>query len=193
MKKSFVTACAIFILGCSGPSHKDPHVMISTAYGDIEVELAAGKAPKTTTAFLSYVDSGFYTNSSFYRVLFTEGLSAAGNIGLIQGGIYGTNENKHPNVAGVPHETTQQSGLSHTNGTISLARTTAGTGNTEFFICIGDQSQFDFGNRAGGDTLGFAAFGKVVKGMSVVRKIQAQKSNNETFEPRITINKIARL
>jgi peptidyl-prolyl cis-trans isomerase A (cyclophilin A) len=186
----FVTA---FLLGCGQSSSRHPQIIIYTSAGDIKAELYPEKAPKTVAAFLSYVDSGFYTNSSFYRVVLAEGISSANNAGLIQGGIWQTNERQHPNVPGIPHESTKETGLSHTNGTLSLARTAPGTANTEFFICIGDQTQFDFGKGSTADTLGFAAFGKVLKGMSVVRAIQQEKKNGESLVQQVLITKIERL
>ena len=186
------SAIVLIMLGCNQPSNKNPHITIYTDSGEIEAELYPDKAPKTVAAFLSYVDSGYYTNSSFYRVVLAEGLSSSSNIGIIQGGIWQTNEPQHPNVPGIPHEPTKQTGLSHTSGTLSLARTTPGTASTEFFICIGDQTQFDEGNGSPADGLGFAAFGKVLKGMSVVRTIQQEKKNGESFERKILIKKIER-
>jgi peptidyl-prolyl cis-trans isomerase A (cyclophilin A) len=192
--KRFLFIISLFVmLGCSQSADKNPHILISTAEGEIEAELFPDKAPKTVAAFLSYVDSGFYTNSSFYRVVLAEGLSSSANTGLIQGGIWQTNESQHPNVPGIPHESTKQTGLSHTNGTLSLARTAPGTASTEFFICIGDQTQFDYGKGSSTDTLGFAAFGKVVKGMPVVRAIQQENKHGESFDQKIVIKSIKRL
>ncbi len=193
MKKLCVFLCSVIALGCNQPALTNPHVLIVTAFGDIEMELFPDKAPKTVAAFLSYVDSGFYKNSSFYRVVMLEGMSTEGNVGLIQGGIWQTNDKQYPAVPGIEHESTKQTGLSHTSGTVSLARTTAGSANTEFFICIGDQSQFDYGNNNQGDTLGFAAFGNVSKGMSVVRKIQQERRTDQSFIKKIVINEIRRL
>jgi len=184
---------ATILFSCNQLQYKNPHVLIVTAFGDIEVELFPEKAPKTVAAFLSYIDSGFYNNSSFYRVVMLEGLSSADNVGLIQGGIWQTNDQQHPAVPGIVHESTRQTGLSHTSGTISLARTTPGSANTEFFICIGDQTQFDAGNGSAGDTLGFAAFGSVFKGMTIVRKIQEERNHDQHFDKKIVINKIERL
>ncbi|MDO9375675.1 MAG: peptidylprolyl isomerase [Ferruginibacter sp.] len=183
--------CLLF-LGCSPPGGSNPQLLINTNYGEIEVEVYPAKAPKTVAAFLSYVDSGFYTNTSFYRVVLAEGMSTAANVGLIQGGIWQTNDKQHPNVPGILHESTKQTGLSHTTGTLSLARTTPGTANTEFFICIGDQTQFDAGNSNPRDGEGFAAFGKVIKGMQVVRTIQQQKKDGESFTQKIIIREIRR-
>ena len=193
MKRFLFTISLFVMLGCSQSADKNPHILISTAEGEIEAELFPDKAPKTVAAFLSYVDSGFYTNSSFYRVVLAEGLSSSANTGLIQGGIWQTNEAQHPNVPGIPHESTKQTGLSHTNGTLSLARTAPGTASTEFFICIGDQTQFDYGMGSSTDTLGFAAFGKVVRGMPVVRAIQQENKHGESFDQKIVIKSIKRL
>lgn len=193
MNKLVFIFFAAILLGCNQGNQQNPQVRIITSIGDIEVELFPKQAPKTAAAFLSYVDSGFYKNSSFYRVVMAEGFSADDNAGLIQGGIWQTNESAHPSIPGIAHESTKESGLSHTSGTISLARTTPGSANTEFFICIGDQTQFDFGNTAGGDSLGFAAFGRVSKGMTIVRKIQREKRNEQQFEPRIVIQNIERM
>ena len=111
------------------------------------------------------------------------------NTGIIQGGTWPAKKE----VPGVEHEATSQTGLSHTNGMISLARTGVGTATTEFFICLGDQRQFDAGGGGGNDSLGFAAFGKVLKGMDIVRKIQANESIGDHFKEKITINAIRQL
>ena len=193
MAKYIFLLFAVVLFSCNHAKYKNPHVLIKTTYGNIEVELYPGKAPKTVTAFLSYVNDGLYTNSSFYRVLSNENVPQENNTGLIQGGIFKTNANKLAQIPGIPHEPTNQTGLSHTIGTISLARTTPGTASTEFFICVGDQLQFDSGPAAGGDGQGFAAFGKVVDGMDVVRKIQNAPSSGEYFNTGIKINTIEKL
>jgi peptidyl-prolyl cis-trans isomerase A (cyclophilin A) len=192
MNKLRFAIIALVLISC-GTSYKNPHVKIYTNLGDIEVELFPDKAPKTVAAFLSYVDSGYYKDGAFYRVIMEEGPTNATNTGLIQGGIWQTNDKQHPAIPGIEHESTRQTGLSHTSGTISLARTTLGSASTEFFICIGNQTQFDEGHDTPEDGKGFAAFGKVVEGMSVVREIQRQRSSNEHFDKNITIYKMARL
>lgn len=181
------------IFSCNQPAYKNPHVLIETNLGDIEVELFPDQAPKTVAAFLSFVDSDFYNKTSFYRVLKTEELPTATNTGIIQGGMWQTNPAKKITIPGVEHETTKTSGLTHQSGTISLARLAPGTGNTEFFICIGDQSPLDFGRRGTEDGQGYAAFGEVFKGMTIVRNIQAQKSHGDKFDEKIVINRITRL
>ena len=185
-------AAALF-LSCNQAEYKNPHIVIHTQLGDIEVELFPGQAPKTTAAFLSYIDSGFYTKTSFYRVLKTDEFPNPNNTGIIQGGMWQTNPEIKMTLAGIEHETTKQSGLTHQSGTISLARTTPGSANTEFFICIGDQSTLDFGRRGTEDGQGFSAFGTVFKGMDIVRKIQAKNSHGDRFDEKIEILKITRL
>jgi peptidyl-prolyl cis-trans isomerase A (cyclophilin A) len=192
MNKFIAMALLSFLIGCK-TKYANPHIMIHSNYGDIEVELFPKQAPKTVAAFLSYVDSGFYDNGSFYRVLLTEGLTTDDNVGLIQGGIWQSDPKRLINTPGILLESTKETGLSHTDGTISLARTGIGTANTEFFICIGDQTQFDYGNKMLGDGQGFAAFGKVVHGMSIVRKIQEQPSNGDNFTGKILISSIEKL
>ncbi len=181
------------VSGCNDPEYKNPHIVIETNLGDIEAELYPDKAPKTVAAFLMYVDSGFYKNSSFYRVIFNEGFSTASNTGVIQGGTWPSDNKEHPIIKGIPHEPTKQTGLTHTTGTLSMARSAPGTASTEFFICIGDQTQFDFGSQYPADGQGLAAFGKVTKGMDIVRKIQEQRSSGENFDEKIIIKTINRL
>ena len=187
----FILACVLF--GCSHKKYSIPHVLIETSYGDVEAELYPDKAPITVAAFLSHVDSGFYKQSSFYRVLKRDDLSPDYNNGMIQAGIWQTNNALLNRMPTIKHESTAVSGLSHTSGTLSMARTDVGTARTEFFICIGDQSQFDSGRNSVADKLGYAAFGRVIKGMDIVRKIQSQKANAESFEAPVVISNIRRL
>ena len=193
MYKYFIIFLAASFLSCSQPHYKNPHVLISTEQGDIEVELFPDQAPITVSAFLSYVDSGYYTNSSFYRVLKGDELPNANNTGVIQGGIWQSRPDLKVTIPGIKHENTKQTRLTHESGTISLARTTPGSANTEFFICIGDQTPLDYGRRGTEDGQGFAAFGKVFEGMAIVRKIQEQKNHGDSFDEKIIIRKIKRL
>ena len=179
----------ILFVSCSHQKYEHPRIVIETSYGDIEAELYPDKAPKTVKAFLSYIDAGYYKNASFYRVLKDDELPNDYNTGLIQGGTW---PNKM-NVPGVEHEPTTITGLSHTNGALSLARTGVGTATTEFFICLGDQRQFDAGGGGGTDSLGFAAFGKVLKGIKIVRRIQAGESVGDHFKQKVTISNIRKL
>ena len=192
MKNAFLFLVSALLFSCSTKKYAEPHVVISTNYGDIEAELYPKQAPKSVAAFLSYVDGGLYKNTSFYRVLKADEMPTDYNSGVIQGGVFRTNPERTP-AKGIEHESTKLSGLFHKSGTLSLARTEPGTASTEFFICVGDQPQFDAGNSEGKDSLGYAAFGRVVSGMDVVRKIQAAKSHGDSFDDKIRINNIERL
>jgi peptidyl-prolyl cis-trans isomerase A (cyclophilin A) len=178
----------MFFIACNRPKKGEPHILINSQLGEIEIELYPAKAPKTVAAFLANVDAGIYNNTSFYRVLKADEMPTEHNTGLIQGGVYKTNPGMEKKA--IPHESTTESGLSHTSGTISMARTEPGTATTEFFICIGDQSSLDAGASGTPDGQGFAAFGKVVKGMSIVRKIQQQASHGDAFDEQIKIESI---
>ncbi len=182
--------CVWLLVACGGNSGAGNQVLIDTEYGDIELELFSDKAPKTVTAFLKNVDAKVYNKASFYRVLKNEDVPEEYNQGVIQGGVF---QSKPGTVtAFMEHESPKQTGLTHLSGTISMARTKPGTASSEFFICIGDQPQFDSSSRGLSDALGYAAFGKVIKGMDVVRAIQNKKSTGESFNSPIIIHSIKR-
>ena len=190
----FFLCSVCFYFSCAQKKYTQPTVKIETNFGDILVELYPAKAPKSVAAFLSYVDSGYYKNSSFYRVLKAEDQpSSAPKTDLIQGGMWQTNYKKQLTIPGIAHETTLQTGLLHKDGTISLARAAPGTASTEFFICIGNQPAYDYGGTANPDKQGFAAFGRVIKGMDVVRQIHQQPDNETNFTPPVKIKNIVRL
>ncbi len=183
----------IFCLAGCTPSHKNPHIVIQTSLGNIELELYPDKAPVTVAAFLSYIDSGYFHNANFYRILNMDNQpSNASKAELIQGGIFRTKKRNSIDPPGIAHETTEKTGLRHRDGTISLARLAPGSASTEFFISIGDQPGFDFGGENNADGQGYAAFGKVVKGMNVVQKIYNQREDNQYFDPPVPIFNIVR-
>lgn len=182
-----------FLFSCSTPARKNPHVEIKTKFGNIELELYPDKAPKSVAAFLSYVDSGYYKNAFFYRVLNDANQpSDYYKAWLIQGGIWRNNRKRSQALPGIPHESTQQTKILHKDGVISFARLEPGTAKTEFFICIGDQPGFDYGGENNPDGQGYAAFGKVIKGMDVVRKIYDQPEYDQAFDPPVYIFDIVR-
>jgi len=185
-----------FISSCSQPKKYDkPTIDIETYYGDIIVELYPDKAPKTVAAFLSYVDSGYFKNTTFYRVLKKE--DQAMNIAktqLIQGGLWQTKFKKQQTIPGIPLETTRQTGILHKEGVISLARNEdANSGNTEFFICMDDEPDYDYGGDASPDKKGYTTFGKVIDGMKYVKEIHGQPDFETNFKPPIKIIDIKRL
>ena len=193
--KVIVSITSCFFFSCNSKKiYKEPTVKIETNFGDIIVELYPEKAPKTVAAFLSYVDSGYYKYGSFYRVLKAEDQpSSSFKSDLIQGGIWQTKNKMQIKLPGIQHETTKQSGILHKDGTISMARLEPGTASSEFFIVIGDQPAYDYGGDANADGQGFAAFGRVIEGMNVVKDIHKQSDNETNFTPPIAIKDIVRL
>lgn len=144
-------------------------IVMSTGEGDIEIELYVKKAPITAGNFLNLVDNGQLDGGSFYRVVTYDNDKGSPKIEVIQGGRGDASEGE---IDAIDHETTERTGILHTNGVISMARGGVGTATSEFFIVIGDQPGLDYGESRNPDGQGFAAFGKVVRGMDIVRKIQ---------------------
>ncbi|KRA66252.1 peptidylprolyl isomerase [Caulobacter sp. Root655] len=149
---------------------RKPRVVIQTNHGAIVVELESERAPITSANFLRYVDARKYDGGAFYRASRTKGVKGAGSI---QGG---------PPVrvrrfAPIAHESTRMTGLKHRAGTISVARNAPGTATADFFICASPAPYLDAHPGAPGDNQGFAAFGTVVEGMAVVKKILALRSD----------------
>jgi peptidyl-prolyl cis-trans isomerase A (cyclophilin A) len=197
-KKLFPIFLLLVIAGfnCTPSGFKSPTIEIKTTFGNIYVELYPGKAPKTVAAFLSYIDSGYFKEINFYRVLKKEDQpSNAFKSEIIQGGLWKTNLEKQKMIPGIPHESTRETGILHKTGVISLARMEAGTASTEFFICLSDQPVYDYGGGASpeAEKLGYSAFGKVVKGFEVVKKIHAQPDIATQFNPPIRIFNIVRV
>ncbi len=189
---SFLLFLFCLIIGCA-PKYKNPHVEIRTKIGDIELELYPDQAPKTVAAFLGYIEKGLYKDCSFYRVLNTDNQpSNTPKAEVVQGGLWKT-PNRPNNLPGIPHETTQQTKLLHKDGVISMARLEPGSATTEFFICLGDQPGFDFGGVNNPDGQGYAAFGRVVKGMDIVRRIYNMPEFEQYFDPPVPIFNIVRL
>ncbi len=192
--RNFFISISCLLVSCFAPKYKNPHIKIQTRLGDIEVEIYVNEATKTGKAFLNYIDSGYYKNSKFYRVLNDENQpSTASKAELIQGGIWKTNRKRSEALSGIPHETTQQTKILHKDGVLSLARLAPGTATTEFFICIGDQPGFDYGGENNPDGQGYAAFGKVIKGMNVVKSIYHAPEYEQALDPPVDIYNIVRL
>ena len=190
---SLLFAVVLFI-SCSSNQYTHPHVLIQTEAGDIEAELYTDKAPETAGTFLRNVENGLYKKSTFYRILNDYNQpSDAPKSELIQGGIWKSDYKKASTLPGIPHESTKQTGLLHHNGILSMARLEPGTASSEFFICIGDQPGFDFGGDNNPDGQGYAAFGKVVKGMDIVNRIYNRPENDQAFTPQVSIWNIKKL
>ena len=172
-------------------AQKTTRCLIQTSSGNIIVELYPDKAPVTVANFLKYVDARLYDSSSFFRaVTMANQPNNAVKIEVIQGG----NVDSLKQFPPIPMETTLQTGLRHLDGTISMARSTPASATCSFFICINDQPSLDVGGKRNPDGQGFAAFGKVISGMEVVRKIQQlYPEQTQYFKPAVTIISISRI
>ena len=189
-----IALSVLLLAGCSSNNNQNPRIEIQTRIGNIEVELYPDKAPQTVRAILSYIDSGFYKDAAFYRVLnMNNQPSDAPKAELIQGGLWNKKGARRDLIPGIPHEPTSQTGILHTDGVVSLARQEPGTANTEFFICVGNQPGFDHGGENNPDGQGYAAFGKVIKGMDIVRRIYNMPEEEQYFDPTVPIYNIVRL
>jgi peptidyl-prolyl cis-trans isomerase A (cyclophilin A) len=164
------------LFACSSEAPQGVRVTMATSLGEIELELYPDKAPVTVENFLRLVDGEHLEGGTFYRVVSPENDNGSPVISVIQGGI-GDAESPFPPIA---HETTAVTGLPHLDGSISMARAEVGTTTTEFFICIGDQPALDFGATRNDDGQGFAVFGRVIKGMDVVRAIHNSPADSPT-------------
>ncbi len=157
-------------------------VVLETTLGDIEVEIYTDQAPLSAGSFLDFVDSGRLDGGGFYRVVRPDNDNGNPVISVIQGGVL--DSTTLGPTAQVPHETTQATGIPHTDGVLSLGRTAPGTGSGgSFFICIGDQPSLDYGATRNEDGHGFASFGRVTKGMQIVRRINAMRETVATDDP----------
>ncbi len=169
-----------------------PHLFTQTELGDVKVEVDVSKAPVTTANFLKYVDEKGFQGASFYRTVRMDNQPDNDvKIKVIQGGLgRGDHENR---LLAIEHETTNRTGLRHEDGVILMARLAPGTASSEFFICVGDQPELDFGGRRNPDGQGFAAFGRVIEEMDVVRKIQQQPADEQSLSPSIGITNVIRV
>jgi len=190
MKTIFPLLFGLSVLIACKPNN--PVVIIETRLGNIKLELFKEKAPITVKNFLHYVESGKYNGAGFYRVV-TPGNQPGRKVKIevIQGGLeFVMNIDTIPGIA---HETTAQTGIRHLDGTISMARDKPGSASTEFFICMGDQPELDFGGKRNPDGQGFAAFGKVTSGKEIVKLIQHMPADsNQVLLEKIRFNRVYR-
>jgi peptidyl-prolyl cis-trans isomerase A (cyclophilin A) len=171
-------------------------VRMATPLGDIDIAVDVQHAPVTAANFLRYVDAGLYNKGRFHRATRAENyvvnLPNRPLLECIQAGI--NPERRTEGFPAIPLERTSVTGLKHGVGTVSMARGTgADTATSDFFILLNDQPSLDFGGMRFDDGQGAAAFGRVVAGMDVVRKIQQQPVEVQRLTPPITITSAARI
>ncbi len=179
-------------------------VRIETALGDIEIAVDAVHAPTTAANFLKYVDAKLFDGGRFHRATRPDNYTPAPPdrpaMAIIQGGI--NPDHRREGFGPIPLERTSVTSLKHVVGTVSMARAAqADTATSDFFICLDEQPSLDFGGKRFDDAQGAAAFGRVVKGLDVVRRIQQQPTNKDadtamgrqTLTPPITITRMSRI
>ncbi len=166
-----IASVALTSAGGSPGEHKNPVVVLETDLGTIIIEIYEDRAPLSAGSFLAFVDAGYYEDAAFYRTVTPESDNGSPPISIIQGGVLDADRVLPP----VAHENTEQTGVHHGDGVISLARGALGTGSgAAFFICIGNNHGLDYGATRNPDGQGFAAFGRVISGMEVVRRIHGR-------------------
>jgi peptidyl-prolyl cis-trans isomerase A (cyclophilin A) len=179
-------------VGTTDAQEESQIVVITTRFGDIEVALNPTKAPNTTANFLKYMEAGHYDGGQFHRTVTPDNQpNDAVQIEVIQASI--NSEFAEKGFGALDLERTSVTGLEHLDGTISMARSTPNSATSSFFFCIGDQPELDFEGKRNPDGQGFAAFGQVIKGMDVVKKIQlSSQGDNQRLIPPVRITKVAR-
>lgn len=143
-------------------------VRLETSMGPIVIEVDLRRAPITARNFLAYTDGKRFDGTTFYRAA---RYKTAQQYGLVQGGIDHAISRAFAPIA---HEPNSKTGIKHVDGTVSMARNQPGTAMGDFFICVGICTYLDAGPN--GQPPGYAAFGRVVSGMDIVRKILALKT-----------------
>lgn len=184
MRTILLSVCAAALAACGGGDDTlKPTVVLDTSAGTIEVQVDQEKAPFSAGNFLYYVDNGLYDGQSFYRVVRPETDPRDMGMHLIQGGR--ADSELAPGTGFIRHEPTSETGFSHTDGAISIARDAVDTGSAAyFFITIGEANTFlDHGGARNPDGQGYAVFGHITSGMDVVRKINAMPSDGKTENP----------
>jgi peptidyl-prolyl cis-trans isomerase A (cyclophilin A) len=193
MLRRFGWAGALLAALLCGAQKKDApvRVVLQTELGEIEVELEPAKAPATTANFLKYVERKFYDGGAFHRTVRADNQPRDKvRIGVVQAGI--DSKRQKDELPPIKLERTRDTKLAHKDGTISMARDGPDTATSDFFICVGDQPELDFGGKRNPDGQGFAAFGRVIRGMELAKKIQAAPADAQKLTPPIKILKARR-
>ena len=169
-----------------------PRVQLRTDAGDIVIEVDTLRAGVSARNFLRYVDGGFYSGGQFQRrVAQSNEPNVTVPIEIIQASIDSSRMSQ--GFGTIPLETTNQTGIHHGAGCVSFAREASSAATSDFFICVSDQPELDYGGKGNADGQGYAAFGRVVQGMEVVRKIHRSPTQGQRLTPTIRIVEAKRL
>ena len=144
-------------------------VKLHTNFGEITLELDAEKAPVTVANFLQYVESGFFSNTIFHRVI--DGF-------MIQGGGFEPGMRQKPTKENIKNEA--DNSLKNEKYSIAMARTSAPhSASSQFFINIADNDFLNFSSPTERGW-GYCVFGKVSAGTEVVDKIRQVKTGSKS-------------
>ena len=167
-------------------------VRLDTAMGEIDLEVEVERAPVTAANFLRCVEEGRYDGGRFHRTV-RPGTEVRKDVPIevIQAGPSPEWEGR--DVPPIALERTNVTGLRHVDGAISMARGGPDTATSDFFLCVGDQPLLDFGGARNPDGQGFAAFGRVLRGADVVRRIQAASAEGQALVPPVAIRSARRV
>ena len=167
---------------------------VETEAGAFVVEVDPEVAPITVAHYLAHVDRQLLDGGAVYRIvtLANQAPETRHKIEVVQWGMMRPDDQPPP-LPPIVHETTRQSGLRHRDGTVSMARAQPGSATAEYFVCIGDQPELDFGGGRNPDGLGFAAFGRVIEGMDVVRALHARGEADQYLAQPIRVRSVRRI
>jgi len=190
MKAGLIATAALLTLaGCATTAFdpQRPRVALDTSAGRIVVALDSAAAPISSCNFIGYVVFGDYDGGSFFRTVVRATNTANPNpIDVIQAATpRGSDDSSRPPIA---LERTRDTGLRHLAGTVSMARDGPDTATSSFFIVTQDTPSLDYGGARNPDGQGFAAFGSVVEGLDVARRIQGMPADaDERLTPPVAI------
>lgn len=166
LKSLFLSFTLITLIPTSSLA-ETTQVEFKTNMGAFTVELYPDKAPVTVANFLQYVESGFYEKTIFHRVI---------NNFMIQGGGFERDLFEKPTKSPIKNES--NNGLKNKIGTIAMARTPdPDSATAQFFINLKDNAFLDYTSPEP-DKIGYCVFGKVTKGMDVVKQIGVVPTGN---------------
>lgn len=170
-------------------------VLVSTEEGEFLLGIDEKNAPATAANFFAYVDSGHLVDSSVYRIVTMKNQPAdlEHKIEVVQWGWRASEERPEPPFPPIPHEPTSKTGLSHVDGTLSMARWAPGTAGPGFFICLGDQPELNEGGGRNPDGAGFAAFGRLLGGKETIMRLFARAEDVDYLTKPMKVHSVVRV
>lgn len=197
MMGAMILAMLALLLSMQQPELRAGEVLVrlETSLGVIDIAVDTARAPATAANFLKYVDGGFYAGGRFHRAThagnYTPQLPNRPLLEVVQAGI--NPDRRAQAFPPIALERTSVTGLKHVTGIVSMARGAADSATSDFFICLNDQPSLDFGGMRFDDGQGAAAFGRVVRGLDVARKIQQQPVEAQRLTPPVPILSASRV